>query len=503
MRRNVTITGLKHVKSLSFDIPDSGVHLLAGPNGSGKTTLLACLRRIAWSFAFQQHFASSRHGDQLDNFSGAKIRYSIGEKSVTYAYAGERWVPTPRANSGLLENYGFKSVLYVGATADRITPRPEDFQPRRVRPASQAIRDAANRIFSTAKFDALRTINLSRGTGNSAFLIQTAMAPQRATYYSEKNFSLGELCVLKMIRDLQSVPQRSLLLVDELELALHPRVQVQLFKYLTEVADQNQLTIIFSTHSVSLLKSVDRRQILYLDDIDGAISTIRGCYSTYALGGIAYEEERAPDIVIYVEDSAAMYVADALVKLFISSRFGQQQQLYPTIQIVPVGAFMSVVRFLSHGQSVLPVTTKCRVLLDADVKNENVAHWHANAKHALLAEFQALGNDLHYLPWTPEVGLIEFLTQHLHQAENKLRQKFADNRIRIRPEDIGLIPDQAGGQQRHACKDAVDRLKVHIGGLRPNLPDDMVERYMYEVFAEWYFTQNRANVMQLFGHMIA
>lgn len=502
MPRTIKIAGLKHIKNLSFDIPDQGVYLIAGPNGSGKTTLLACLRRIAWSFAFQQHFASSTQGDQLDNFSNASIRYTVGGRSVTYAYAGQRWVPTPRANSGLLQEYGFASVLYVGATAERITPRPEDFAPRRVRPAPPAIREAANRIFRTRKFDALRTINLSRGTGNSAFLIQTAAAPQKATYYSEKNFSLGELCVLKMIRDVQTIPDESLLLIDEIELALHPKVQIELFKYLTQIANEKRLTVIFSTHSVSLLKSVDRHQILYLDNQDGDVSTINGCYPTYAIGGLAYEEEHAPDTVVYVEDVAAMYVTEALLRLFLGAKFEQQQKLYPTVQVVPIGPFMSVVRFLSHGQSSLPPSTKCKALLDVDVKEETVVQWRRNQNHTLLAEFNNLGDNLKYLPWTPEVGLVYFLRDEPH-ATNILRHKFGDNRIRVRVEDVALIPAQAGGEQRKACKAAVRRVVDSIKQFRPNLSEDLVERYVYESFAEWHFSRARPEVMQLLGPMVA
>ena len=466
-----------------------------------ETTLLACLRRIAWSFAFQQHFASSRQSDQLDNFSRAIIKYSLNGKSVTYAYAGERWVPTPRANSKLLGDYGFASVLYVGATADRITPRPEDFAPRRVRPAPQATRDAANRIFSTTKFDSLRTINLSRGTGNSAFLIQTAAAPLKATYYSEKNFSLGELCVLKMIRDVQTIPDNSLLLIDEIELALHPRVQVELFRYVAEIANTKRLTVIFSTHSVTLLKSVDRRNILYLDNQDGDISTIEGCYPAFALGGLAYEEEHAPDVVIYVEDVAAMYVTEALVRLFLGEKYQQQQQLYPTIQVVPIGPFMSVIRFFAHGQSSLPPSTKCRALLDEDVKSENLVQWRANNKFGLLAEFQNLGNSLQYLPWTPEVGLATFL-RFEPTATNRIRQKFEDQRLRIRQDDIGIIAPNQGGEQRRSCKSAVDRVVAYVSGLRPNQSRELIERGLYETFAQWHFQNNQAAVMELLGPMV-
>src|ERR1700733_12959622 len=93
----IEIRNLRHIRELNFDIPGPGVHLLSGSNGAGKTSVLACLRRIGNSTAFAQHFAASRRSDSLDNFDGAEITYSLNQSQVTYAYAGERWVPRPRA----------------------------------------------------------------------------------------------------------------------------------------------------------------------------------------------------------------------------------------------------------------------------------------------------------------------------------------------------------------------------------------------------------------------
>lgn len=126
MSNTITIKNLKHIKELTFEIPGPGVHLLSGSNGAGKTSLLACLRRIGYANAFAYHFAASQHSDSLDNFENARITYTRGSSSVTYRYRGERWAPSPRSNSHLLARFNFPSVLYIGATAERITPRPED-----------------------------------------------------------------------------------------------------------------------------------------------------------------------------------------------------------------------------------------------------------------------------------------------------------------------------------------------------------------------------------------
>lgn len=499
---SIEINGLKHIASLKFEIPRPGVHLLAGSNGAGKTTLLACLRRIFDSNSFRRHFATSRASDQLDRFESARITYRNGLARVTYAYAGERWVPTPRANSSVLQTLGYPAGYYFGATADRITPNPEDFEPRRVRPALQGIRDAANRIFGTTKFDHLRTINLRPGSGSKAFLIQTAAAPLRAQYYSERNFSLGELCVLKMLRDLQAIPNGSLLLVDELELALHPRVQIALLRHLEQIAAERDLTVIFSTHSVSLLKAVKRQQIMFLEAAESDVVTVVGCFPTYALGGIASTEETAPDVLLYVEDDAAMYITEALVQMTVSSLYANEQRLYPTVQVVPVGTFMSVINLVRRGTAMLPDTSRVAMLLDRDVKNETIVAWHANNKHDKLAIVQQVENQINYLPWTPEVGLVEFLKNSTAVAQRALRTKFGDNRIHLTQDLFGVVPLQPGGQQRDACKAATTRVIDHIHSVKATQSREHIARQLFEVFAEHYFQQSRGAVLALFAPII-
>lgn len=500
MARVIHIEGLKHVRTLRFEMPGRGVHLLAGANGAGKTTLLACLRRIAYRQAFAVHFPSSSKSERLDNFANARITYELDASSVTYAYGGERWVPRPRANNRLLERFGFRDVLYVGATADRITPRPEDFEPRRIRSAHEDLRAAANEIFETQRFDDLKTINLSQGVGNSAFLLQTA----RATYFSEKNFSLGELCVLKMIRSLQRIPVESLLLVDELELALHPRVQISLVRYLERIAAEKRLTVIFSTHSVSLIKSVPRSRLLYLESTDGVVSTISGCFPTYALGAIALGEERVPDVVIYVEDVNAAEVVEAFVSMFKAERYGHDGRLAPTVKVAPIGPFMSVVRFMSHGRSVLPESTRVKAFLDGDVRDETIAGWERSGAHERLAEFQAHGDALNYLPWAPEQGLvIHFLMAHRAEALRRLQAKFEDNRIQLLPNVTNIDHGLRGSTMRNACKASLLALMNHIGQLKPEMSEDSVRRGIFQTFCEHYFEANRHDVMRLIGPVLA
>ena len=293
-----------------------------------------------------------------------------------------------------------------------------------------------------------------------------------------------------------------MVLIDELELALHPKAQVELLRYLRSFAPTKDLTIIFSTHSISLLKSVRRNDILFLDGSGGRTVTVRGCYPAYAIGNMAYGEERAPDAVIYVEDDAAVYAAEALLQLHLYRKHGENVALRPSVQILPIGPFLSVVRHLEGSDALLAPTTRTSALLDADVRDETVASWTAANNHAMLGEFQALQGRIQYLPWTPEVGLVEYLRLPNGFAQQHLRQHFGNHHLTVRAEDIGAIPHAAGADQRRACKTAVVNVVAHFKAFLPNRSVEEIRRSMFAVFATHHFGQHQAAVMGLFGALV-
>lgn len=499
MPGTVRIENLRNIRRLEFDLPAPGAWLLTAANGAGKTTLLASLRRIGNANAFPIHFPSSLESEQLDNYSRARLVYEVGGEEVEYAYRGERWAPRPRRNSHLLRRFGYPSVIYLGATADRLTPRPEDFVPRRARNAGRWLIAAANQIFETNKFDDLKVINLTTGVGNQAFLLKVADDPVQ--YHSEKQFSLGELCILKLVRSLRNCPNRSLVLIDELEMALHPRAQIQLYRYLEQVSRDKNLTVIFSTHSVSLLKSVSRRRSIFLErDDENNVTPIVGCFPTYAIGNIALGEEHAPDVVLYVEDEVSRSIVEALVKLTINHKY-DDDSLFPGVKIVPIGGFPEVVRFLSQHGAILPPGTSSFALLDNDVREETLATWQANQNYDQLRSFARLGDRIDYLPWTPEVGIVTYLRDERLDAERRLRRHFSDPHININISDLSGLHGLAGAPLRRMSKQVLSRVCETIS--RSVAKDvNVVSQGICEVFAQRYFASSRSAVLRLLGRKL-
>jgi ABC-type dipeptide/oligopeptide/nickel transport system ATPase subunit len=359
----IKISDVKNLASLEFPVPAPGVFVLTGENGSGKTTVLACLVRIGQADSFPRHFKTSLFSSKLDQFTGAQVTYDISTPglTVTYTYSGSRWDPTPKKNgASLLVNSGYSEVIYVAADDGRVTPRKEDFRTKRIKDASQFIKSHANTVFSTSKFNNLRTVNVRKGVGQQAYVFEVSIDK----FVSEKNFSLGELVILKLLRKLENAKNSALIVIDELEIALHPLAQERLLYVLRDIANQKQLTIIFSTHSATLIRAVKPSQLIFLERIGSAVNCISNCYPTYALGRIAPASDLSADVVLLVEDIHAQTFLRALLKKAASAVFTGGSM--PTIAVTPIGSWHAVLRFFARSQSVFSTVTRVGVVLDAD-----------------------------------------------------------------------------------------------------------------------------------------
>ncbi|VVD79756.1 hypothetical protein PIN31115_01050 [Pandoraea iniqua] len=491
MSVKISIKKLKHIKTLEFTIPGQGVWLLTGPNGTGKTSLLACMRRIGERNAFPMHFKVSTQAPNLDSFDGASVEYDVDGVKVKYKYSGTRWSPRPKPNAHVLRATGYPGVLYVAADARRIEPRPEDFKLRGVRAAHASIIAGANSIFDTDRFDALKTINLARGVGNDAFLLElpARQGQQGRNYASERNFSLGELCIIKLLRMLKDCPVSSLVLIDELELALHPMAQVALLRHLDEVALEKNLTVIVSTHSSTLIKQAGEQRLLLLkNDGNGNITCLDKCFPSLVLGALAYGEESAADRIIYVEDDAAKAIVDHLVGKVCHDLY-RGLTPSPSVQTIPVGGFVNVLRFFKHQRPLMPAITRCYVVLDADAEPSLAAATLADVIEIRDQEQQYIS----YLTVTPEVGLAQYLDQHTQAVRDALREHFNLPGLQLTRAELGQLPAPADRRaNKNYTKDACEVIARRV----PNGDKDRVKETLLKLLSNHLYATDRNRIVQ-------
>jgi hypothetical protein len=117
--------------------------------------------------------------------------------------------------------------------------------------------------------------------------------------YSEFHFGAGESSIIRMAIKLETIPENSLVLIEEIENGLHPVATVRMVEYLIDLAQRRKIQVIFTTHSNDALKPLPDKAIwaaangnLYQGKLD--IASLR------AISG-----QIDSQLVVFVEDSCA------------------------------------------------------------------------------------------------------------------------------------------------------------------------------------------------------
>jgi ABC-type cobalamin/Fe3+-siderophores transport system ATPase subunit len=504
MAVKVTIENLKSIKSLVFDVPMHGAFVVTGANGCGKTSLLTALHRMGMANAFQTGLPGAKKFNGIDGLEAARLIYEINGKSVSYRYNNTRWSATPKSNSSLVFD-GFSAVLFLKADSSRVEPTPNELVGARKLAADPLLKKFLNDVFDTTKFDKLLKINLP-GKNTVAHLIEMdSGTAKKKNYYSEKAFSLGELCVMRLAQKLLSVKNGALYIVDEFEMALHPAAQVRLFREIEKLAKSRNCTILVSTHSSSLIKSVKRENIIYLENIDGVVSVHRNVYPTYALQYIAMDEENVPDKMIFVEDTSAQYCIDAMWKMHIRGHV--KPHLLPTVHPVVIGGYKEVLRFLDRSGSFIPNVTRRMAALDLDAEPicmPPIAIAGQPLPDLTVPQelYRKLKGDVVFLPWTPEVGLCDLLQADLAKALPALKAFTGVMSLKVSNAEvndhIGLSPSDA----RKKCKQIVDGISSRIALKKACTPDRAREE-LFAFLVEEYTKLEKQTMAALAGKLFS
>ena len=348
----VTITRLRNIASLEFEVPTSGVYVLTGSNGSGKTSLLLALNRICDKNAYSNLKIGRSVG--MDKFTNTIFSYSNGVQTVSYKRSNRGWEPTPRGVD-IKSLFSFTESCFITTTGFRFyQPDTKTFYKQRgnvvYSDAANQIKQGLNEVFNTNKFDNLKYVKIRNIRGRQKTLhrdniLYVIKDPNNV--YSEVHFSLGERLILNTLDFIQGLQNGGLLLIDEIELALHPVAQVQFFNLIRRIAMQKQLTCIISTHSTSLVKIAERR--FYLENRNGTVTALTDCQPAYILKDISIADDNRPDYIFFVEDEMALRYLRAIIR-----KYQQTEDQHIFFNISYVGGYPQVLRLTEQFYSIPP-----------------------------------------------------------------------------------------------------------------------------------------------------
>ncbi len=146
------------------------------------------------------------------------------------------------------------------------------------------------------------------------------------TTYSSFNMGAGEDVLIDLLHVLQECPEGSLIIIEEVELGLHPEAQTKFARYLQEIMLKKKLQVIVSTHSQYFLDSVPREARIFVRRERDRHTVIQGPSTKFAMGGMS--EVPDPELDVYCEDN----VAELLVRQALPADIRKR------VRVLPIGA---------------------------------------------------------------------------------------------------------------------------------------------------------------------
>ncbi|MFT7766764.1 ATP-dependent nuclease [Clavibacter tessellarius] len=164
---------------------------------------------------------------------------------------------------------------------------------------------------------------------------QVGVLTQGGVVYSNFHQGAGEDSVLDLLALVSKAPDKSLIIIDEVEASLHPQAQRGLMTELLRIANDKKLQVILSTHSPYILEQLPAIARAFVAvDRDLNREVLYGVTADFALNMM--DNERHEELDLYCEDEEARYLIERILAL------GAPKALSRT-SITPVGPANTVI----------------------------------------------------------------------------------------------------------------------------------------------------------------
>lgn len=319
--------GLRGVRTadVRFSYP---VSVLVGKNGSGKTTILH-LAGLAYGAPDGSGVNDYRFNDFFSlayretPFTGFKLTWRFSGTAVDDLVAKRRsakkWMHYERRPRRAAKFVGLSRISAPSESSAH--KRAFAFAPDGRVPLNDQSREYLSRILA-AKYDVAETQR--RGRYELPLL-------RSSSEYSGFNMGTGEGALVSILTELQTISDGGLLLIEEVELGLHPSACRELAKVLIEAAKKRALQIICTSHSEMFIDALPREsRILVSKNSAGDLHSFTGATTRTAISGIS--GQNLPELTVVCEDT----IAEKLIMLRLEAAlrrkvkvvtFGSKDQL--------------------------------------------------------------------------------------------------------------------------------------------------------------------------------
>jgi len=284
-----------------------------------------------------------------------------------------------------------------------------------------------------------------------------------STYCSSFNLGSGEDIIINLLYQLQQCPEGSLIVIEEIELGLHPEALISLARHLQEITKKKKLQVIVSTHSTYFIDSVPREARILIQRAEHEHSVTYGPTTRFAMGLMS--GRATPELFLYCED----HFAALLIEQALSS------DLRRRTSILPVGSNSEIAKQATHhlranlGQHILLIwdgddDTRRGVSGWIKKEKDELKKQGSHPENSLISDWDSRVN-WGFLPgesapeaWT--VNLLncddgyKLLSEEIGSDESHARNLIETLMVISEPHDIGykLIEEEAIGSEDAALR---------------------------------------------------
>lgn len=188
-----------------------------------------------------------------------------------------------------------------------------------------------------------------------------------ANTYTSFNTASGEDALMSLLAQILHAPGKSLILIDEIEVGLHPKIQHRLMDVLYMVSKKQQKQFIVTTHSYAVIDSVPLESRIHIDCSGGVFRSMPRL-STYEIL-TRMDSETFPVVTVYVEDD----VSKEIVVCAVSALNQENPGFSRLLRVVAVGSADETYAYFKSRKRLQPeekIVTKAACVLDGDMEDK-------------------------------------------------------------------------------------------------------------------------------------
>ncbi|CNC89659.1 cytochrome c biogenesis protein CcmA [Yersinia frederiksenii] len=274
MNIEISIKNVQHINNLNvcIELEKLNIICIVSKNGAGKTTLIKALRNLQYA----------------DTFAKTSSRFIFNDKSeIKIKIFGDEYIYKYNSKLSLIDT---KQIIKDNVKDGLFTELPIPFGDRfnhfqTLSNSDNLLREALARNNYTSPYELISFLQEIYENQNYNNLKVTKIAKKDiyfilkddGYYIREDYLSSGEFFVLSLYKMING--DKKLIIIDEIDISLDSSAQVKLVRFLTELCQKNEKKIIFTTHSLALIKTLDVNSILYLENTNGTTTISNKSYN--------------------------------------------------------------------------------------------------------------------------------------------------------------------------------------------------------------------------------